>query len=54
MDRREKEKQKKINTKDKNIYVTQLMERYGYPQLTTMLVPNPNFGGKRKRKPKDL
>jgi hypothetical protein len=55
MDKREREKQKKMNTKDPKIWISQLQDRYGYPQLTTMLVPNPNWSGrKNKRKRREV
>jgi hypothetical protein len=40
---------KKIDTTSKYIWITQLMQRYGKQTMVTLLVPNPNFGGKRKR-----
>lgn len=40
---------KKVNTWDEKIWVTQPMQRYGLDELTTMLVPNPNFSGRKHK-----
>jgi hypothetical protein len=41
---------KKVNTKDEKIYITQPQQRYGKDKLTTMLVPNPNWKGRKNKR----
>ena len=42
-------KKKKIDRDSEKILVTQLQDRYGYPKLVTLLVPNPNFAGRKNK-----
>lgn len=47
---------KKVDTKSEKIWVTQMQQRWGKDELTTMLIPNPNWKGrknKRKRREDD-
>jgi hypothetical protein len=41
---------KKIDTKSEKIWITQIQQRHGYDTLVTMLVPNPNLGGKKNKR----
>jgi len=40
---------KKVDKKSEKIWVTQLMQRHGKQELTTMLVPNPNWEGRKNK-----
>jgi len=45
----EKDK-KKIDTKSEKIWVMQMQQRYGYDDLHTMYVPNPNWVGRKNKR----
>lgn len=41
---------KKVDKKSEKIWITQMQQRHGKDELVTMLVPNPNWEGRKNKR----